>query len=75
MTANIYLFKVNKRNTQSRRRSNLFILTSEHYSHHFRVTTADFKQENIYLDSFLTMKLHQFRNIFFKQERIAVKYM
>ena len=33
-------------------RFNVFILTSEHYSYHFRVTIADFKQENIYLDSF-----------------------
>ena len=48
----IYLFKLNKRNTQSRRSSNVFILTSEQKLHHFWVTIADFKQENIYLDSF-----------------------
>ena len=47
-----FMFKVTKRNTRSRRRSNVFIFTSEHNSHHFRVTIADFKQENSYLDSF-----------------------
>ena len=47
-----FMFKVTKRNTRSRRHSNVFIFTSEHNSHHFRVTIADFKQENSYLDSF-----------------------
>ena len=46
--ANIYLFKVN---TRSQRRLNVCILTSGYNSHHFRVTVADFKGENIYLDS------------------------
>ena len=50
--ANIYWFKVNKGNARSRRRSNVFILISEHNSHNFRVTIADFKQEKVYLDSF-----------------------
>ena len=34
-SANIYLFKVNKRNTQSLGRSNVFLVNSEHNSHHF----------------------------------------
>ena len=41
--AKIYWFKANKRNTRNRRPSNVFILISEHNSHHFRVTIADFK--------------------------------
>ena len=33
--AKIYWFKANKRNARNRRRSNVFILISEHNSHHF----------------------------------------
>ena len=51
------MFKVNKRNNRIRRRSNVFILTSEHNSHHFPVSIADFKQKKVYLDSFY---LHSF---------------
>ena len=68
------MFIFNKRNTQSRRRYNVFILTSEHNSHSFRVTIADFKQENIYLDSLFDYETITIYIDFFQTISVAVKY-
>ena len=67
------MFIFNKRNTQSRRRYNVFILTSEHNSHSFRVTIADFKQENIYLDSFLELWNFNYLHRFFSNNKCCCK--
>ena len=68
------MFIFNKRNTQSRRRYNVFILTSEHNSDSFRVTIADFKQENIYLDSFIGLSNFNYLQDVFQTVSVAVKY-
>ena len=66
--ANIYWFKVIKKNTRSCRRSDVFILNSNHISHHFRVTIGDLNRKtficivssnyesiSIYIDFFQTI--------------------
>ena len=49
--------------------SNTFILTFEHNSHHFWVTIADIKQENIYLDSFFWLWNFTYLHTFFSNNK------